>query len=68
MISLMTEVRDNYGVVTDESEFFDFLLEKMEETGMLPPLRERTEHEKKIFGTKEDGFDLGYGKRSWDDE
>lgn len=34
MVKLIEEIRLNYGLVTDEEEFADFLLEKMEEAGM----------------------------------
>lgn len=37
MIELIVDIRNYYGVVTDETEFADFLLEQIEKAGMLPP-------------------------------
>lgn len=52
----------------DPMEAAEETLAALEQAGMLPPLRDRTEHERKIFGTKEDDFDMGFGKRKWEPE
>lgn len=49
-------------------QFCDEMLAMVEEVGMRPPYRKRTEHERKIFGTREDNFDLSFGKQDWDKE
>jgi len=46
----------------------DYVLSSVETAGMIPPLRDRTWLEKAIFGTKEDNFDMGLKKQTWEKE
>ena len=68
-------IKDYLDLVSEEpkdtfstEEQAEYILGCCETWGMSPPLRDRTDYEKNILGTKEDNFDTSLKKRTWDEE